>query len=1477
MAQRKYVDPARTPRPMRVTGLRLFLASLLAGGLVQLDLLKEAQANPANPAVVAGEADVSGLGTDRVTIQQASKHAIIHWAQFNIAPNEVTSFLQPVGGVALNRIFDASPSLINGSLNATGTIFLLNPNGVLFGQHAQVNVGGLVSSTLHMSDADFLSGAYRFGGASTHLGLGETAANGMVRNEGKITAGPFGAYLFAHNVENAGIIRSDGGHIALAAGTRAYLSNRSDGRGLFVEVTAPAGKATNLKDLVADGGQVSLFGRVVNHSGLIRANTVTSKNGRVELVASDAVTLTDGSRILLKGDATVPSHGGAVIAKADLKHGRTEFQKGALIDVSGGKLGGNGGFIELSASRVSWGGAFRAHASAGYRGGRLLIDPVFDGNSPITTETLSGLTEQIISGGLNDIEFQSTADMSIAAQFDLAAWLLPQGQTGTLTFNAGRNLLLNQTSITNGQRGLGTAGSRWDYKLLANEHIELTDSVLSTGSGGAIAMEAGRSPGLLGDIRLINSSGHSIVETYAGGDIRIKATGDLIAPSESIPSDSPGLETLTGIRVNGPGNLVLDVGRDWLGGTLGTIQLSPGFLVTNGTAAVKVGRNIGKADAPAHLTIGEGVADAADPFNKVSQVFKVNVGMTAGGDIFIGRVQDGGLTEGVTALEGFKLSMLTVHPDSSVFVRSAGGNISLDPRFKTPPLQGERIAGLRSYYPASFDVQAPNGSIFILSNLNFWPSITGRLNFLAKTDIQGLQEPGPPSQDPRFKIIFVGTTASNGKWELVEVAKAERDPRLAPFLNAVPPAGAGAPPVSLVAQVPLIPTLNVPPVVNLVRGDLKNLQGGVVNDVAAFPIALGQTPTGMDPNHAAQSVSFKAQEGTISGVNLNLVSEGFKKVTTIEAGRDIGVITVKNPDGTETRTGGFAASIFTHAGGTSVVSAGGNMDLAKSCDVCFSGLQFFGPGTSKVRVGSLDNAGNTKPGTGDLSLGDSIGISHQADPRSNLADQPGLLDVAVGNNLVMTRSRISTANGASVWIHGLGSKPALNGLNPSTELIVGIRENGTNRLLVDGRPVRVNGQDIILDGSQPTVSTGSVTLDHPGAQINGKSFAPVIAKGKPIFVEGKVVLLVDGQVQLADASIVSIEQGVGGKIQVGSLASGGPNGIITLRGGSIDVKAQGDIDVLKSRVATFGGGNISVSSVSGDVNAGTGGRDEAIPLIIEFGDGRPPLVFLVPGSGIFTFHPKDPKFPLNFPKFDTPEITALKGEIVKQNFLGRDTAKLEQQVSILVTARERAYREIFERFIAQNPDKPEIINGAPTGRLLPLELGDINLRAGQDLVVPTAGIRGRRIKISAGRNLDLQGGTVEGDVQFDVGGSIKGNLSSFVGAFSGSAAVGGSVSGGASAGGGSSVGGGLAGVTGTVSATASATSSTSGTASKTVESVQEKTLETSTQQARAAAEKKMAAATDENKPGSSKGLQAVKVKRGVVIQVDVKPQAQSVN
>jgi large exoprotein involved in heme utilization and adhesion len=75
-------------------------------------------------------------------------------------------------------------------------VFILNPNGVLFGAGSQVNVGGLVASTLSMSNADFMAGNHVF-----------TGSGGSVVNKGTLKAAP-GGYLalLAPEVRNEGVM-----------------------------------------------------------------------------------------------------------------------------------------------------------------------------------------------------------------------------------------------------------------------------------------------------------------------------------------------------------------------------------------------------------------------------------------------------------------------------------------------------------------------------------------------------------------------------------------------------------------------------------------------------------------------------------------------------------------------------------------------------------------------------------------------------------------------------------------------------------------------------------------------------------------------------------------------------------------------------------------------------------------------------------------------------------------------------------------------------------------------------------------------------------------------------------------------------------------------------------------------------------------------------------------------------------------------
>jgi filamentous hemagglutinin family protein len=119
------------------------------------------QAAPTSPQVVAGQASFAQQGN--VYSITNTPNTIINWQSFSVGAGEVTRFIQQNSSSSvLNRILGQDPTRILGALQSNGRVFLINPNGVIFGRDARIDVGGLVASTLSLSDSDFLAGKHNF-------------------------------------------------------------------------------------------------------------------------------------------------------------------------------------------------------------------------------------------------------------------------------------------------------------------------------------------------------------------------------------------------------------------------------------------------------------------------------------------------------------------------------------------------------------------------------------------------------------------------------------------------------------------------------------------------------------------------------------------------------------------------------------------------------------------------------------------------------------------------------------------------------------------------------------------------------------------------------------------------------------------------------------------------------------------------------------------------------------------------------------------------------------------------------------------------------------------------------------------------------------------------------------------------------------------------------------------------------------------
>jgi filamentous hemagglutinin family protein len=118
---------------------------------------------PAGGKVVAGSAGISKPNGQTLNINQFTDKAIINWKGFSINVNELVRFIQPNSkSIVLNRVTGVDPSSILGRLIANGRVFIINPNGVLFGPNSVVDVAGLLATTLNIKDADFMAGKFSF-------------------------------------------------------------------------------------------------------------------------------------------------------------------------------------------------------------------------------------------------------------------------------------------------------------------------------------------------------------------------------------------------------------------------------------------------------------------------------------------------------------------------------------------------------------------------------------------------------------------------------------------------------------------------------------------------------------------------------------------------------------------------------------------------------------------------------------------------------------------------------------------------------------------------------------------------------------------------------------------------------------------------------------------------------------------------------------------------------------------------------------------------------------------------------------------------------------------------------------------------------------------------------------------------------------------------------------------------------------------
>ena len=332
------------------------LAVLLA---MAFGTVAPAGAAPLGAQVVNGTATV--VRTGPTTTITNSPGAIINWQSFSIGSGETARFIQQSANSAvLNRVVGQDPSQILGTLSSNGKVFLVNPNGMVFGQGAVVDTAGLVLSTLQISDDDFRSGRMRF------IGGAGSVAGGEIRIEGVLRSASGDIYLVAPNIENRGAIKAENGQAILAAGEKVEILGRGLDNIRF-EVQNRGNQAVNLGRI--EGNAVGMFAGTIRQGGTVSANSVGIENGKVVLRALGDVVLAKDSRTTAAG---VAGSGGAIAVSA--VSGAVRIETGAEVRADASAPARAGGNIVVRAQEANVVVADGALVSAsGGQGGRVVL------------------------------------------------------------------------------------------------------------------------------------------------------------------------------------------------------------------------------------------------------------------------------------------------------------------------------------------------------------------------------------------------------------------------------------------------------------------------------------------------------------------------------------------------------------------------------------------------------------------------------------------------------------------------------------------------------------------------------------------------------------------------------------------------------------------------------------------------------------------------------------------------------------------------------------------------------------------------------------------------------------------------------------------------------------------------------------------------------------------------------------------------
>jgi filamentous hemagglutinin family protein len=1377
-----------------------------------------ATANPTGSTVVSGSATVKSSGSQE-TITTAG-NAYINWSSFNIAAGETTTFVEPSAtSVVWNNINGSSASQILGTLNANGYVILQNQAGFYVGGQASINAHGLIMTTA-ASPAPNLSsgGAWEFdappptaqiinygqiniaGGGSAFLIAADIENNGTISapsgNIGLyagekvlVSTTPNGLGLSAEvtlpqgSVDNEGNLIADGGTIAAQAqtvnqnglvqantvqevnGTIELVASEAVNLGANSAISAQggtvslqAGDTINVPQgtgVEADSGRITLAAPSVNLDGTLQANSIGQANGVVEVDAGESLNIGANSVISANGDPTAAggSPGGFVVLQSGSTYADTPT---STINVTG-QNGGVNGIVEIIGNgpiQSTIGNTFAT-----------LINPY---DLTISSSPTAGSSSpNDWNFNVNDLGNYSQIDLHTLDNIELSTvWVLPNATTATaLTLTAGNDISFDAYA------GIA-AGNNWNVNVTAGTAFALTTAQppptsgndgIYLGDGAYIATQNGNINVWAANEVLIASdatAGYDGIRTLDGGNINVTAQyGDVntganiygygytaTAPYYTVSSELGGISTAAGGNVNitAGGDVIsylpsgddttleADAGTGAFGPEAGNVTITAGgnvyghYVLGNGVGTITAGGNAGDA-------LG------ADPFalSLMSGSWAVNA---PNGNIYLQEVRNpNGVFNGVAKTSGFPSNP---NPGEHLFNYAADAAVDLSAGigvYLTDDDVPRPDGAVQVIYPPILDISAGAGGVTLEGDVTLFPSADQELT-INTTDGGSLI--GTAGGVGASQTLLYMSDSSQTAWV------GGSDESFGPSDNSTTlPVQAGS----------------TDPVVINISGSMETLNLFTTKETQ---ITVGGNMT----------------DCGFSGQNLNA-----SDITSITVGGEI-----NNPSQyafvqTDPISGLPAADVLpglANSWNTIFLLALNPADLNSldtlqvppaSSNITPSGwfsyilnrASLFGAtiNTSGVLGSSTPNAGFVyNPTTGQLGFDAAYGpftsslLSELTQPLTVVVFANGVPETQViGGQTYFVTTKVSWGVSATTLDDLQSANPP-----PVSTPGIGFTIGGPGQFNVTADSIDLGDSvGIVSCGTTyPDAITGfgnryadltSITPTGDGASVD------VIVAGDLTMLSSAIATLGGGNVNVTSAS---------GSMDLGSSylnnsTSGLCYGIYTSDGGDVCVTAFSDVDIDGSRIATFNGGNIFIESLTGDVDAGSGGDVQNsvyasyVNPVTGAAESYPEAFY---GSGIlaYTLVPEaEDDYQYQLP----PDAATAPGNITVETPRGNidaDLAGIQQESlggstaagpTINLTAGSPGYSENID--IGDSGVIGGTVNAAATGNIIGVIVSRQNsdIQAGQNFIGT----------VVAGGNADVTAaGSVSGNIIGGTGADVSG-------------------------------------------------------------------------------------------------------------------------